>query len=96
MASVLATIKTFVCSVCDKAFDAYGSCAKHTSSGRVNPCRREGATVKEITNIVGVHDRNVGGRLPAPVAAPPVDDSELNGWDDQAAQLESESSGSAK
>jgi hypothetical protein len=78
MASVLATIKTFVCSVCDKAFGTYASCAKHTSPGSWNPCKSKGATFKGVTNIVGLNDRNVGGRVPPAAEAPPVTDSEIN------------------
>ena len=103
MASVLATIKTFVCSVCDKAFGAYSSCAKRTRSCKFNLCRSKGATIKPVTNIVSLNDRNVGGRVPPAVAAQPVRDSEINeitgGGDhsddgDGAAELEPESSGS--
>jgi hypothetical protein len=100
MASVpLATIKTFVCSVCDKAFGTYASCAKHTSSGRWNPCKSKGATVKDVTNIVGLNDRNVGGRVPPAAEAPPVSvtDLEINDGGDRSDDLygpEAESSGS--
>ncbi len=73
----LPTIKTFVCSVCDKAFGTYASCTKHKSPGSWNPRKSKGTTVKGVTNIVGLNDRNVGGRVP-PAAAPPVTDLEIN------------------
>jgi hypothetical protein len=61
--SLIATVTTFVCSVCDKALSSnYSSCAKHTSCSKYNRCRDQGATVDRLTNIVGRHDRNVGGR----------------------------------
>lgn len=62
MASVIATVTTFVCSVCDKSFGNYTSCARHTASGKFNLCRAAGASVVPVPNIVSRHDRNVGGR----------------------------------
>ena len=62
-ATLIATVTTYVCSVCDKAFGSnYTSCAKHIACGRYNRCRDHGAQVKPLTSTVGRHDRNVAGR----------------------------------
>ena len=92
MASVIATVTTFVCSVCDKAFGNYTSCAKHTASGKTNRCRAAGASVVLVPNIVGRHDRNVGGRhahAPGP-ARIPQDDADMSDPDDGAGGTEAE------
>lgn len=81
--SLIATVEIYVCSVCDKPFGSdYSSCARHASCCRYNRCRKPGATVKRLTNIVSRHDRNVGGRqahLQAASAAPaPAHNPEAN------------------
>ena len=94
MASVIATVTTFVCSVCDKAFGNYTSCAKHTASGKANRCRAAGASVVLVPNIVGRHDRNVGGRhahAPGPARIPQDDrDADMSDPDDGAGGTEAE------
>jgi hypothetical protein len=63
MSSVIATVTSYVCSVCDKGFgSAFISCVRHITSGRNNQCRDRGAQVMPVTSTVGRHDRNVGGR----------------------------------
>ena len=66
MSSVIATVRTYACSVCGKGFgSAYSSCAKHVSSGRVNLCRVSRAFVMPLQTIVSRHDRSVAGRQAA-------------------------------
>ena len=100
MASVIATVTTFVCSVCDKSFGNYTSCARHTASGKFKLCRAAGASVVPVPNIVSRHDRNVGGRqahAPGPARIPQVDtdmgdpDDGAGGTEAEAGQLEPES-----
>ena len=63
MSSVIATVTSYVCSVCDKGFgSAFISCVRHITCGRNNRCRDRGAQVMPVTSTVGRHDRNVGGR----------------------------------
>jgi hypothetical protein len=84
MSSLIATVTTYVCSVCDKAFGSnYASCAKHTACGKYNRCRDQGATVLPLTNTVGRHDRHVGGRQ-AQAPRPPQPDSDVNEADEGA------------
>jgi hypothetical protein len=74
MSAVIATITTYVCSICGRGFgSAFSSCVKHVSSGRINQCRARGAQVVPVTNNVGRRDRNVGGRQSHAALAPHVD-----------------------
>jgi hypothetical protein len=63
MSAVIATITTYVCSICGRGFgSAFSNCVKHVSRGRINQCRASGAQVVPVTHNVGRRDRNVGGR----------------------------------
>ena len=102
MASVIATVTTFqvICSVCDKAFGNYSSCARQLC--KFNTCRAAGASGVPVPNIVGRHERNVGGRQGSRACAHSSRQDELDadvgdpddgagGTEADAGQLESES-----
>ena len=60
---IMATITTFACSVCNISFDEkIMRCAQHVNASR-GDFRAAGAVVRRAPIIVGVNDRNVGGRL---------------------------------
>jgi hypothetical protein len=81
----MATMITHACSFCSKSFgENHQRCAQHVKAPK-GQCMTKGAVAKHVQIIVGIHDRNVGGRVTAIGHGP-----NLN-WGPQADGLGSES-----
>jgi hypothetical protein len=61
----MATTITYACSVCSKSFgENHKACAQYVKASK-GQCRPAGAVVQRVPIFVGIHDRNVGGRVAA-------------------------------